>query len=1039
MFAQRSRASTRPLLFVSTLLLTTAITVPALAQIEEVVVTAQRKTEDIQNVPIQVTAFSSEDLLAHQITMAKDLQFATPNVTYTKTNFSGDDFTIRGIGNDVITGGGESAVSVSFDNIYLAGAIQNLASYYDIDRVEVLEGPQSTLYGRGAAAGSVNIIPKKPDLENFSVEGDASYGNYNANEDRLAVNIPIITDQLGMRLALDREYNNGIITNVYDNGHIDSNNTWSVRGSLRWEPTDNTIVDVVMSAFHKDDSSMRAERQQCLYDPSGTLGCLASGLANQSINENAFFSADLVSVQGLNAAFAGSPLAGLGYYLGLSDLQTAAPALSNPSAPFHVNTDFTPTWKADDNFIALNWTQHITNWLNFDANVGYDHGSTVSQESYNNTAAPLVNPPYNVFVGSNSCQVAAIPGLPCNNGIGTFAPAPFVPGPGGYSYAVENTLYDVLAGAGGPAYAAQFAQYFTAHPGLFPVSGLTGLGLSTNTVQYYTNTYSTFDQSNAEQQQWSIDARFTSHLNGPVNFMVGGFYLQQHGWGDYFVSSGAQGYASVALGALSGLAAPFCAPTPGCTLATAYYDNSSPNPGGVTLKSKSVYGEVYYDILPDLKLTIGGRYTDDYKSQQDRITLVNALVPIGQTNISDYCALQGAPCPYQFQNQNYINYSGRAVLDWTPQLDFTDHTLVYGSLSRGYKAGGFNPGLTSYATSQGVSSTYQPEGIDAIELGTKNTLLHQTLQANADIWYYNYEGLQVSQILDNDSINVNVNSRMYGSEGNFVYAPDEHWAFNVNVGYTHSALGDQSFVDPRNPTAGLKSAVLIKDATPTATAAQNCAIYLTHGQTLAPGDNPALTAALAAVHDSAYPTGVGNPYFDPAGGATALAADGIPLTSYGTCNPAFFNDPGVITAMNANGYAFSQPGTQNTSAGVPQSIHGNENPNTPPVTLSFGVQYTTKVGGGFSLVPRLDVYYQTDMWGRIFEDGADKIKGYVVTNAQVQLNSPDSSWYVQLFVKNLFNKTYVTGEYLTSSSSGLYTNEFLGDPRMYGVRVGINF
>jgi iron complex outermembrane recepter protein len=1026
MFTQRSSASARSVLFVSALLLSTAIALPAIAQIEEVVVTAQRKTENIQDVPIQVTAFSSEDLQAHQITMAKDLQFATPNVTYTKTNFSGDDFTIRGIGNDVITGGGESGVSVSFDNIYLAGAALDLGSFYDIDRVEVLEGPQSTLYGRGAAAGSVNIVPKKPDLDNFEVEGDASYGNYAAMEDRLAVNIPIVTDELAMRLALDHEYNNGIVSNDFDNGHIDSNNTWSVRGSLRWEPTQNTIIDFVASAFHKADSTMRAQRQECQYDPSGTLGCLAGGLTNDSINENAFFSADLVSVQGLNAAFAGGPLAGLGNYLGLSDLQTAAPHLVNPSEAFHVVTDFTPTWHADDNFMALNWKQKIVPWLDFEANGGYDHGSTVSQESYNNGLSAPVAPPFNVAgSGSNFCKAAPIPGLPCFNGIGTYAPAPL-------GYAVENTLYDVVAGAGGAAYAAQFAQYFN-HPGLLPASGLTGLGLSTNTVQYYTNTYSTFDQSNAEQNQWSLDARFTSHLSGPLNFMVGGFYLRQEAWGDYFVSSGAQGYASVALGALSGLGVPFCSPTPGCTLATAYYDNSSPSPGGVTLKSKSFYGEVYYDIVPDLlKLTVGGRWTDDYKSQQDRITLVNALVPIGSTDITTYCALQGAPCGYQFQNQSYINYSGRAVLQYTPKLDFTDATQIYLNLSRGYKAGGFNPGLTAYASSQGVSSTYRPEGIDAIELGTKNTTLGQTLQINADIWYYNYEGLQVSQILDNDSINVNVNSRMYGSEGNFVYAPDDRWAFNLNIGYTHSALGNQSFVDPRNPTAGLPTSVLIKDATPTGTAAQNCAVYLTGGQTLAPGDNPALTAALLAA-------GVGNPYFAPAGGSTALSASGIPLTNYGTCNPAFFTNPGVVAIMNANGYSFSQPGTQNSSAGVPQSIHGNENPNSPPVTLSFGVQYTVKLGGEFTLVPRVDFYYQTQMWGRIFEDGADKIGGYTVTNAQIQLNSPDQQWYVQAFVKNAFNKVYVTGEYLTSSSSGLYTNQFLGDPRMYGVRVGIHF
>jgi len=520
--------------------------------------------------------------------------------------------------------------------------------------------------------------------------------------------------------------------------------------------------------------------------------------------------------------------------------------------------------------------------------------------------------------------------------------------------------------------------------------------------------------------------------------MVGGFYLQQHAWGDYFVSSGAQGYASVALGALSGLASSACNPTPGCTLASAFYDNTSPAPGGITLKSKSIYGEVYYDILSDLKLTVGGRWTDDYKSQIDQIFLVNSVVPIGSNSESQL----GIACPPRSasavcnQAANYINYSGRAVLDWTPQLDFTDHTLIYGSLSRGYKAGGFNPGLSTFAIDSGVRTNYDPEGIDAIEIGTKNTLLHQTLQANADIWYYNYEGLQVSQILDNDSINVNVNSRMYGSEGNFVYAPDDSWAFNFNVGYTHSALGAESFVDPRNPTAGNPNAILIKDDTPTATAAQNCAVYwVGAGAPVAPSDNATLNALL----------GASNPYARPAGGSNALASSGIPLTNYGVCEPYWIPssssyNPALVAAMTASGYAFSLPGNPNTSgAGVAQSIHGNENPNTPPVTLSFGVQYTAKLGGGFALVPRVDVYYQTDMWGRIFEDGADKIKGYVVTNAQVQLNSPDADWYVQAFVKNLFNKTYVTGEYLTSSSSGLYTNEFLGDPRMYGVRAGIHF
>jgi iron complex outermembrane receptor protein len=1004
MSAQRPGTG-RSSLFVTSLLLTTAIAAPAFAQVEQVVVTAQRRAESVQNVPIAVTAFTSADLSAHQITMAKDLQFATPNVTYTKTNFSGDDFSIRGIGNDVITGGGESGVAVSFDNIYIAGASLALGTFYDIDQVSVLEGPQSILYGRGATAGAINIVPAKPDLETASVTADFSYGNYNANEDRIAVNLPIVTDELGLRIAADRDYHSGFITNEYNGSHIDGNDTYSVRGILRWQPTDATTIDFLMQAFHKNDSTMRAQRQQCLYDPSGTLGCLPNGLANQDINVNAFFSADLASKQ----AFADE---GLPTALGIVDLTQQAPLINNPSQNWHVNTDFNPTWNANDTLMGLNAKQKVTPWLDFEANIGYDHSSTVSQESYNNG----INAPI------NEAQ------------LGTYGPAVF-------GSTAEGTLYDLLASGFGAcppvdpfcnaAYANLYSKFLDAKPGYLPAAGFTGLGLSTDNVKYYTNTFSTYDQSNAEQQQYSIDLRFQSHLEGPFNFLIGGLYVRQEAWGDYFVSSGAQGYASVALGALGGLAAPACQAT-GCLLDPAYYDNSSPNPGGVTLKSQSIYGEGYYDIIPDLlKLTLGARWTDDYKSQQDRIILISGTFPVGTPSFPTNAAIGGVP--YQFQSESWDKITGRAVLNYTPKLDFTDQTLIYGSYARGYKAGGFNPGVEQNVGATGIPQTYNPEGIDAFELGTKNMLLNTTLQANFDVWYYNYEGLQISQILDNDSINSNVNSRMYGSEGQFIYAPDDHWLFSLNVGYVHSALGDTMLVDPRNPTAGEKNAVLIKDATPTGSAAQNCAVYL-NGATVAPADNAALAAALAA-------EGIPDPYFAPPGGSTVLTGAGIPYTNYGTCSSTYpLVGPAhnaFVATMAAFGYSFNQG--INGAGGVQQQLKGNENPNTPPWTLSVGAQYTFDIGNDYTIVPRIDFYYQTQMWGRVFEDPADRIQGYTNVNAQVQLNAPDNLWYVQGYIKNAFNTIGVTGEYLTSSSSGLYTNQFLQDPQMYGVRVGVHF
>ena len=105
--------------------------------------------------------------------------------------------------------------------------------------------------------------------------------------------------------------------------------------------------------------------------------------------------------------------------------------------------------------------------------------------------------------------------------------------------------------------------------------------------------------------------------------------------------------------------------------------------------------------------------------------------------------------------------TGRAAVNWTPKLDFTDQTLVYGSYAHGYKAGGANPPGAVFSTfmRRRMSSipihplTFKPEFIDAFELGSKNTLLDGALTLNGDVFYYNYENYQISRIVDRTSIN----------------------------------------------------------------------------------------------------------------------------------------------------------------------------------------------------------------------------------------------------------------------------------------------
>lgn len=1008
--------SGRAATFVGTLLLTTAFVVPALAQIETVTVTAEKRVEDIQTVPIAVTAYSAEDIAAHQINQFKDLQFSTPNVTYTKGNFTGSNFQIRGIGITAVGYDAESGVAVHEDDVFLANPPLAEANFYDLDSIEVLRGPQSTLYGRGATGGTVNIRTAKPVLDEFSSSAEGMYGNYNSSELKGMVNIPLITDIAAVRFAGDWTRHDGYVKNIADNSNIDSADTYSFRGSLRFEPTSSTTIDLVGSYSHESDSKMRARKQLCTTDPTGVLGCLPDSLTTGVVNLNSTLATIASSKQALQ-------IAGLPGTLGLFDI-SVAPTLPapldvlNPPDLRKVNTDFAPVYHARDEFIALNAKQKITSWLDATFVGGYDYHATFSQESYNN-------------VGGQ----------------------PFAPGAIATAAATLHGTINALTAANpgfGDFYFSHYAPYFAqAANNAIPVSGVGGLGLTSGNYGAFSNTVSASDQSDEFSQQYSAELRFASNFEGPLNFLVAGYYLAAQGTGDYYVVANTFDYPFVALGAVTGLANPDCYAT-GCINPGYYHNDGTRN----TLTSKAIFGEVYYDIIPDeLKLTIGTRYTNDHKDQVGRIFIFPGDVPIGtpsEAAAADYLVSNhrkdfdcsngtsnptNTGCPpgtglgpddlYQVNEVTYSKWTGRAVLNWTPKLDFTDKTTIYGSYARGYKAGGFNPGIQP---GLGIPPSYNPESIDAYELGTKNILLDGTLQANLTGWYYNYDSLQVSAIVQNTSVNQNISAKLWGVEGEFLWAPTTNWLFTFNFGHTNSSIGNVDLIDQRNPTGGRSDVVLIKDQVLGASIGQNCVLYFINGQTLSPADNAGFVAAL--------PAGL---FANPPGGSGALAGHGVAHANYGSCatsGPTAIPD----AVLNAFGYSRTDPtGAGNRSDGVAVSLSGNELQNTPPWNISIGAQYKFELANGYSLTPRADFFWQADMWGRIFNTSADKINSFESTNLQVTFSAPEEQWYVTAFVKNLFDEDSITGEYLTSSTSGLYTNAFLVDPRLFGVRVGAHF
>lgn len=1054
------RITGKPITLAGILLLSSALAAPAFAQIEEVVVTAQKKSEDIQTVPIAVTAFTSQDLAAHQIVQFKDLQFSEPSITYTKTNFTSSNFQIRGIGTQVISGDAESGVAFNIDDAFYAAAPVDSGEFYDIDRVEVLRGPQSTLYGRGATGGTVNVFTNRPQLDTMAASLDASYGNYNAWEVKGMANVPIITDQLGVRVAFDKVSRDGWTTNVFQapnvDHHVDSRDQWSVRGEVRWQPTDATTVDLIIQHGKEDDTRMRGQKQLCHSDPSGVLGCLPDGLAAQPVNLNATFFNIPVSKQAMGTAF--GPTLYDSFYpsppyppgtgtaiaegLGLFDLQQpfVAPPNAVPSDPHKISTDFTPTMKGEGNSYTGIIKQKLWDWADLTLVGNSSWGNTKSQESYTN----FVTAPFNPTLLATSLGTV-------QNTLDAYVTYGLVPA--SYADPVNGPYAFLLNPANFPT---------------LPTSAFKHLGIIGGGIERYTPNELAYDQSSGQITQRELDLRFNSDFTGPFNFMAAAFYLNTISAGDYYVASNTLDYGQTLFGALLGpvtAASAFCVPN-GCIYGTPYYDNRTE---AATLNSRAVYGEVYYDIVPgELKLTLGGRYTEDTKKDIGRITIFNGFVPIGmQTNnqainfLTETCqadfdpnkdnlstatcpmpATNGQGQPFYYVRTKFDKLTGRAVLDWTPKLDFTDYTLVYASFSKGYKAGGANPGVQA-GNGIGLPLTYRPEAIDAYELGTKNTLADGSLQLNGDVWYYDYKDYQISEIISNTSINTNINVKLYGAEASAVWAPDTHWALNFSLDLTHSGIGSGvSAVDPRNPGAGDPNAIVIKDGQLTTTNAQNCVYYYKGDGPYSSGNMDTDFAALQA----AVPT----VFFTPPGGMHQLTGAGVPNVAFGSCysgtdptNPFYglsvTNLSGVGGLLAAYGFHTNDPATGGTLTGEPVNLKNNQIANTPTTAFSLGVQYTADLDNGYSLVPRVDVYWHGDMWGRIFKDPADKIKAATQVNAQLTLNSPNNVWYAQAFVRNLFDKDNITGEYVTSSSSGLWTGTFYSDPRTFGVAVGARF
>ncbi|MCI3134794.1 TonB-dependent receptor [Phenylobacterium aquaticum] len=317
-------------------------------QIEEVVVTAQKREQKLQDVPVAVSAFNDKALQAQAVQGLTDLSAKSPNVVLAPVGAYpyASAFYIRGLGFADVESTFEPAVGVEMNGVYLARNSGALQDFFDIDSVEILRGPQGTLYGRNTIGGVVSVRTKRPNPgDPFSGEVQATVGDHGRAEGRLALNVPL-------------------------------NDTFAARGSLLYKTYDGYVHNATLNKTVGDNETL-----------SGRLTLVAK--------PNDVFDAALVldgdRERGSGAAFRNAALPGNVYYNFSPDTGTATPVIpagtSNPKDPYTVY-DNTPIFANVDTWgaaLTANWkldlgtVTSVTGYRSFKDKVQSDYdGSAVN-------------------------------------------------------------------------------------------------------------------------------------------------------------------------------------------------------------------------------------------------------------------------------------------------------------------------------------------------------------------------------------------------------------------------------------------------------------------------------------------------------------------------------------------------------------------------------------------------------------------------------------------------------------------------------------
>jgi len=647
----------------------------------EIVVTAERRAENIQNVPIAVSAYSAEQLQSRNLTNVQTLGSLSPGVNLDAgAPFSGDrsvlSASIRGVGQDDFAFNLNPAVGVYLDGVYLARTIGANQSLLDVERVEILKGPQGTLFGANTEGGAISIVTHTPGNESrFTAQ--ATGGSLNRRDFGFTADLPIIKDTLLSSITVSSQVRDGYVKvipyptdSVYGqtpfvvdpqtaynksgystNDNYGGYNTQAIRGKIQWNASDKLTVTGTADWTHQDQTALGYVVKNTF---TGNLGASTfSTLYNLCISNNAASLPDAIFATGgpppsviVNTMFAGN----------CTNPRARVPGLSIGAAPL--------------------------------IGAGYV-GGPAGPYNYANHPVTATNPT-GAYLGSQQPRIWM-------------------------SYAASNTGNIDTSYANGPDFARQNAfggsvtavYNLTEHETLKSITGYRQITWEIGTD--LDGTPETLQEVSDHQHQWQVSQEFQilgKEFDDRLNYVAGLYYFEEAGYVHDYVPF--EGILYV-------------------------YDFQN----DVNTKNSAAFFHADYKLTDQLSFTLGGRYTDvqaEFIGGQGDLNDFPAggLTPGGS----------GTPLRYFPTGDNSQSWR---IFDPTVGMQYhiNDDVMAYLSWGKGFKAGGWTTRLSAVIP-DAKQAEYSPETTKSWELGLKSSWFNHRLRANAALFYTDYDGIQLN-------------------------------------------------------------------------------------------------------------------------------------------------------------------------------------------------------------------------------------------------------------------------------------------------------